>query len=280
MRRLIINADDLGLSSVVNERIEDCIRREVVTSSTLLANAPCFDDGVRIAKQYTNISVGAHLNLIEFAPLTNVSVFRKHGIVSDDGNFIEGAIYCVPIDDELKEAIYEEWDAQLCKIESAGIIPTHCDSHQHTHAIEELQNVLCRVMEKHHIRKVRRKIVPELLLMLRGQKRPPVKFDKSKAIMPPKRNLLYRRFFLLKVIYTSGRWNKRMQKQFKLTDSFYAFNSFFYDFDYLQKGGMNSVMELMCHPGLSEFDEETENLLKKKDWLSHSYEMISYKELL
>ena len=71
MRRLIINSDDLGMSCEVNKQIEDCIRLGCITSSTLMANAPAFDGGVRIAKQYPQISVGVHLNIIEFAPLTN-----------------------------------------------------------------------------------------------------------------------------------------------------------------------------------------------------------------
>ena len=89
MKKIIINADDLGYSLWVNGEIERCIVSGVVTSSTLMANAPGFKDGVRIAKQYPHISIGVHLNLVEFAPLTNLEIFRKHGIVGGDGNFIE-----------------------------------------------------------------------------------------------------------------------------------------------------------------------------------------------
>ena len=77
--KVIINADDLGISLDVNRRIEECINMGVVSSTTLLVNAPAFDDGVRIAKQHTQVSVGIHLNLIEFAPLTNSDVFKKYG---------------------------------------------------------------------------------------------------------------------------------------------------------------------------------------------------------
>lgn len=77
MRRLIINADDLGMSAEVNAQIEKGITLGVLTSSSLMANAPEFNDGVRIAKQYPRVSVGVHLNIIEYAPLTNQEIFKK-----------------------------------------------------------------------------------------------------------------------------------------------------------------------------------------------------------
>ena len=70
---------------------------------------------------------------MEYTPLTNYEIFKKNGIVGDDGSFINGAIFVTPINDELKQAIYEEWDAQISRMENSGLIPTHAYSHQHTH---------------------------------------------------------------------------------------------------------------------------------------------------
>ena len=280
MRRLIINADDLGISQEVDIQIEECIRRGVITSSTLMANAPAFYDGIRIAKQYPQISVGVHLNLIEFAPLTNTDIFKKHGVVDDAGNFIEGAIFCVHIDDELKQAVFEEWDAQINKVKSAGVIPTHCDSHQHTHTIPAFRNVLCQVLNKHGIHCVRRKYVPSIRLMLRQKNRPTVKLDKSKAMLPPKRNVFYRRLHIFMVIRNCRKWNKQMLTQYTMTDGFFHFNSFYYDKKVLDMGGCNATIELMCHPGLKAFQDETDILMHDKSWIAcNEYKLVSYKEL-
>ena len=277
---LIINADDLGISTEVNRQIEKCINLGVITSSTLLANAPAFDDGIRIAKQYSQISVGVHLNLIEFAPLTNVEIFKKHGIVGDDGNFIEGAIFCVPIDDELKQAVFEEWDAQVSKIKEANITPTHCDSHQHTHTILSLHEPLFRVLEKHSINHVRRKLTPSIRLLLLQKRRPAIKLDKSKAKMLPKRNILYRRLHLLSVIRRCHKWNDMLGKRFRIADGFYPFNDFYYDCKVLRLGQANAVVELMCHPGHIAYQNETNNLINSQSWFNkNKYSLISYKEL-
>lgn len=276
---LIINADDLGMSVEVNTQIEECINLGVITSSTLMANAPAFDDGVRIAKQYPQISVGVHLNLIEFAPLTNAGIFRKHGLLGDDGSFIEGAIFCASIDDELRQAVFEEWDAQISKVEEAGLKPTHCDSHEHTHTIQGLQEPLCRVLDKHNICRIRRKIIPSIRLMLRGKQQPvKVQLDKSKAVQPKKRNILYRRLHLFVVIISNSRWNRKMASKYSMTKAFYSFRDFRANYNVIRMNNKN-VVELMCHPGNSPFQNETELLMKSKNWLSGNYNLIPYHKL-
>ena len=280
MRTLIINADDLGLSDYVNSQIERCIELGVVTSSSLMANAPAFEEGVKIAKRHTSVSVGVHLNLIEFAPLTNREVFQKHGLLDSNGNFIDGAALAVSYDEALKQAVFEEWDAQITKIEEAGLIPTHCDSHEHTHAVEALQEVLCKVMDKHNITKLRRRIVPSIRLILRESKQTTtVQFDKSNTVQPKRRNVIYRRIHFFVVKYKSWNWNRKMSKRYKLTNASYSFQSFYSNRDVLHLGGKSSFVELMVHPGNIPFQGETDLLMKDKSWLDNSYTLGTYRNL-
>lgn len=279
MRKLIINADDLGYGSEVNREIEDCIKKGVITSCTLIANAPGFDDGVRIAKRYSQISVGVHLNLVEFAPLTNLKVFKKHNIVDADGNFLDGAIFVVPIDEELKQAVYEEWDAQVAKILAVGIVPTHVDSHQHTHTIVTLQDVLCKVLDKYQIKRVRCKSIPSIREMLFGGKKISVKLDKSKSVKAKKRNVLYRRTHLFVVKFQNYSWNRKMRKRYQMAYAYYALRSFYTDRNLLRLGGRSSVIELMCHPGQPPFHNETAVLMQLRSWLPHNYTLTNYAQL-
>ncbi len=279
MRKIIINADDLGYSLSVNQQIENCIINKVITSSTLMANAPGFDDGVRIAKQYENISVGVHLNIVEFKPLTNSEIFRKHGVVGENGDFLDGAIFITPIDAELKYAISKEWDAQISKIKGMGIIPSHIDSHQHTHMIPALQDVLCELMRKHDIKRVRRKQIPLIRLMLFGSKEIPIRLDKSKSVNVERKSVLYRRLHLLRVKCYSYLWNKSMRKYFQMTDAFFPLRNFYLDRSLLNLGGKESVTELMCHPGQQAFQNETDVLENLYTWLPRKYELINYTQI-
>ena len=274
---IIINADDLGISFDVNRKIEECINRGVVTSTSLLVNAPAFEDGVRIAKQYSNVSTGVHLNLIEFSPLTNDDVFKKFGIVGPDGNFIEGAVFVADCNDkQLQQAIFEEWDAQICRFKATGIVPTHIDSHEHTHAIASLQDVLCKVMDKHGIKRVRRKMIPSIRLMIKMRKHPDsVKLDKSMAVTPIKHNVFYRRIRLFIEKYQSARWNRQMSKRYLMTDSFYAFRFFYSSGNIIHLG---RKVELMCHPGHMCYQLETDSLLNDINWKKNIY-LTSYNDI-
>lgn len=275
--RIIVNADDLGYSVDVDAQIERCIQHGIVTSSSLMANAPGFDDGVRIAKMYPNVSIGAHLNLVEFAPLTNLDVFQRYGVADASGNFIEGAIFYTAIDDVLSQAVFDEWDAQLNKIKRSGVVIDHVDSHQHTHALLGLHDTLCKVMDKHQITRVRRKIVPSIPIMLFGKKTIKVTLDKSNAVVRKKRNVLVRRFQLLSVIASSIKWNMVMSRKYQLTDSFSSFREFYMNRSLMISGGRNAVIELMCHPGQPPFDCETQLLASDRKWITSRDKLVNYK---
>jgi predicted glycoside hydrolase/deacetylase ChbG (UPF0249 family) len=49
---LIINADDFGISPQVNKVILNDFKNGLITSTTLLANMPGFEDAVNIANGY------------------------------------------------------------------------------------------------------------------------------------------------------------------------------------------------------------------------------------
>ena len=115
--RVIINADDFGYSKQVNEAIENAIIAEKISSTTIMANAPFFEEAVAIAHKYDGISYGVHLNLVEFEPLTNREIFTHYNLLDSDGKLIEGEVLCLKeYPDELKQAIKEE------RYEDAAII--------------------------------------------------------------------------------------------------------------------------------------------------------------
>ena len=58
MKRLIVNADDFGLTEGVNRGIIQAFREGILTSATLMANAPAFEDAVARAKEHQNFGSG------------------------------------------------------------------------------------------------------------------------------------------------------------------------------------------------------------------------------
>src|SRR5689334_5067515 len=69
--RVILHADDLGISYEVNDAIFDLMQHNMITSASILANGPAFEDAARRSRLFPNCSFGIHLNLTQFGPLSS-----------------------------------------------------------------------------------------------------------------------------------------------------------------------------------------------------------------
>lgn len=287
-KRIIINSDDLGISFEVNAAIENAIMEGCISSTSIMANAPTIDDAIRIAKKYPQISFGVHLNVDEFAPLTKPKVFRKYQIVDESGLFKKEVLHVFnTIDNELAEAIYEEWKAQLDKVISNGVVPSHVDSHEYTHGIVGLQDVLIRLLKEYGITKVRRKFytsIPEMIVN-RGLNTGMLPttldaFSSNNAASHQKHSFVYRRLMQLKDGYRHRQWIKKMRKEgFVMTDFFDSYQMFLNAYPKLLKYGNYATVELMTHPGHPGYRKETEQLMQKELMKVCKYELINYKDL-
>src|SRR5436853_6379141 len=90
MPRLIINADDFGLTAGVNRAITEAHTSGVVTSSTLMANSSAFDQAVAAAKASPKLSVGCHVMLVDGAPLKSHDTVRSLLVNADSPRFVTG----------------------------------------------------------------------------------------------------------------------------------------------------------------------------------------------
>jgi len=135
VRRLIVNADDFGLTLGVNRAIAEAHQHGIVTSATLMANALAFDDAVLLAKSSTRWSIGCHAVLVDGEPLIDPG--RLSSLVSRNSRrFRDGfsgfALRALSgwLDPDQVEA---EATAQIRKLQSHNIEVSHFDSHKHTH---------------------------------------------------------------------------------------------------------------------------------------------------
>src|SRR4030042_5568247 len=85
MKKVIINADDFGLSPGVNRGILCGFRDGIVTSTTMMVNLPAFDDAVQIIKENPDLPVGIHLTLLWGKPVTDF--FKIPTLVCRNGCF-------------------------------------------------------------------------------------------------------------------------------------------------------------------------------------------------
>ena len=125
--RVVINADDFGMSEPVSRDIARCFEAGVISSTTIMANMPFFAGAVALAKgQGFADRVGVHLNLTAGLPLTSgLSLVRPDA----PGLSVPDRPLWAPR--SLVRDIHLELRAQVQRVVQAGIQPTHLDSHEH-----------------------------------------------------------------------------------------------------------------------------------------------------
>jgi chitin disaccharide deacetylase len=137
VRRLIVNADDFGLTTGVNRGIIEAHTRGIVTCSTLMACGAAFENAVALAKQTSSLSIGCHVLLVDASPLLDLAhvpslASANSGVPSFRESIV--AFACCAATRQLDEGQIEaEITAQIKKLQFAGIQVSHLDSHKHTH---------------------------------------------------------------------------------------------------------------------------------------------------
>ena len=132
---MIVNADDFGLSADVNRAIVAAFERGLVSSTTLMANMPGFEEACGLARERGLLRhVGLHLVLSEGEPLTE-PIRRCLRFCDESGRFVAwvGPGRALSLDTEERDAVARELRAQVERCREGGLSLTHLDSHHHAH---------------------------------------------------------------------------------------------------------------------------------------------------
>ena len=158
MRRLIVNADDLGLTPGVNRGIVEAHSGGIVTSSTLMASASALDDAIRLAGCSPGLSLGCHVVLVDGAPVLDSSRVSTLVSAKREGRFEEGiAGFAIRVLRGQIDAdqVQAEVTAQIRKLQSAGVQVSHLDTHKHTHIFPQVLRPILRAARACGVRAIR-----------------------------------------------------------------------------------------------------------------------------
>lgn len=157
LSRLLVNADDFGISNRVNRAILESIESGLVTSASMMANMPGFEDAVSLLRTHPILSgrMGVHLNLTEGHPLSR-PILDCPFFCNDNGRFVYNRQRSLfSLSRQEKNAVYEEMKIQLERVLDIGIQPTHLDSHHHVHTEWAIAPLVCRLGQEYRIGRVR-----------------------------------------------------------------------------------------------------------------------------
>ncbi|MGO9125181.1 MAG: ChbG/HpnK family deacetylase [Terriglobales bacterium] len=158
MRRLIVNADDFGLTAGVNRGIVEAHNVGIVTSTTLMANSLAFDDAVQLARSKPTLSIGCHVVLVDGSPLLGADKLPSMMDSGDRAHFrknIAGFALRAMSGRLDSDEIEAEANAQIRKLQSAGVQVSHIDTHKHTHMFPQVLRPLLRAAQACGVRAVR-----------------------------------------------------------------------------------------------------------------------------
>lgn len=163
MKRLIVNADDFGLTAGVNRGILELNQAGALTSTTLMATASATQSAVRAVQSQPSLGVGCHLIFVDGQPALppdeiptlldpcNPSFFRP-----TLGRFVSDLLR-----GRIREADIEaEALAQIRKIQRAGVLVTHVDTHKHTHMFPRVLRPVLRAAMRAGINAIRNPFEP------------------------------------------------------------------------------------------------------------------------
>ncbi len=155
-RRLIVNGDDFGFSSGVNQAIIEAHEQGILTSTSLMVTGDAFEEAVTLAKAHPTLAVGLHLVLA-----CGRSVLLPNQIphlVDAHGNFSnqpEKAGIYYHFSSAARREILLEIRAQLEKFRQTGLPLSHVDGHVHVHIQPVVLNHLVNLSDEFNIRSMR-----------------------------------------------------------------------------------------------------------------------------
>jgi predicted glycoside hydrolase/deacetylase ChbG (UPF0249 family) len=160
--RLIVNADDFGLTPGINQAIIELHRAGAITSATLMANGAAFSHAARLALDHPTLGVGCHLVFTGGIPVSHPESILT--LLGADGktfrpslvDFAQAALRGNINPDDLAR----ETQAQIQKLQRAGIDVTHIDTHKHTHLLPMVARPILHIANRCGIRSIRNPIEP------------------------------------------------------------------------------------------------------------------------
>ncbi len=156
IRRLIVNADDFGLSPSVNEAVIRAHRDGILTTASLMVNESGFNEAVKLAKENPMLGVGLHLTLL--MGHSALPPEKIPGLVNARSEFSNSPVG-VGMDyffkSGLRGQLRAEIHAQFEKFRATGLPLDHVNGHLHLHLHPVVFKILMEDADKLGIKQMR-----------------------------------------------------------------------------------------------------------------------------
>jgi predicted glycoside hydrolase/deacetylase ChbG (UPF0249 family) len=154
IRHIIVNADDFGMSPLINRAILRAFEAGLISSATIMANMPGFDQACKFVREHgLHRRVGLHLNFTAGSPLS-ADIARCPNWCDTSGIWRKQRAV-ITLSRQEKGMLDAEITAQVSACERNGITPTHFDSHHHMHTQPGIAPVVIRAARRLGVNAIR-----------------------------------------------------------------------------------------------------------------------------
>jgi hopanoid biosynthesis associated protein HpnK len=133
-RRLIVNADDFGGATAINQAVIRAHREGILTTASLMVNEPGLAEAVQLARENPRLGVGLHLTLLmghsALPPEKIPGLANRRGEFSNSPAGV-GTRYF--FQRGLRSQLRAEIHAQFEKFHATGLALDHVNGHLHMH---------------------------------------------------------------------------------------------------------------------------------------------------
>ncbi len=153
MKKMIITADDYGMSRGVNDAIDEGIAKGLITSTNVMTNMEFYTEASKLRE--TNVSVGLHWTISAGKPVCKPEEIPS--LVDENGNFFKYSEFRNRYrKGEIKdEDIIKELKAQYERFKEICGEPDYWNTHQNTHVDFKIFKLFVLVAKELNIRKMR-----------------------------------------------------------------------------------------------------------------------------
>ena len=255
MKKVIINADDFGLTKEINESVKLGYQSGLITSASIITNTEHFYHAADvILPQIKNIDLGFHFNIVEGKSLTHPS------LLCDDKGFFNNSYVDLLFKMNNKNVllqIEQEFEAQIERILKYHEI-SHLDSHVHIHSIPSIFKLFIKMAKKYNIKYIRlQKEIPYCIIR---------KSINKKYMINIIKNILLNSFSFInsKVLKNESDIKTNDYLIGVLYTGFMDENTIINGLKCIKKE--NSIVEIILHPSLC-IDEKNTHDLKYNEFL-------------
>ncbi len=169
MKRVIISADDFGLSEAVNEAVEAAHRDGILTSASLMMAAPATADAVRRARRLPDLAVGLHLVLVDGPAVLPRAAIPD--LVDTAGRFGADQArrgFAYGFRPGLRRQLAAEIAAQFAAFAATGLVLDHANAHKHMHLHPGVARMMIEAGRRFDLRALRVPAEPPAVLAASG----------------------------------------------------------------------------------------------------------------